>query len=83
MEQEKDEVYNDGEKNTTATGTELPNADGSVSDEDVQAITEENQDRPTGQDHSTEDIANREPTEGVGAIQDNSLIRDDVADIEE
>lgn len=83
MEQEKDEIYNDGEKNTAGGGTDLPDADGSVSDEDVQAIDGENQDRPTGQDHSTEDVEDREPTEGVGAIQDNSLIRDDVAHIEE
>lgn len=83
MAQEKDDVYNDSEKDTTATGTDLPNADGSVSDEDVQAITGENEDRPTGQDHSTENHEEQAPTDGVGAIQDNSLIKENVAHIEE
>lgn len=83
MEQEKDDVYSDDETNTTATGTDLPDADGSVSDEDVQAIEGENEDRPTGQDHSTEHHERQAPTSGVGAIQDQSDTLSDIARIEE
>ena len=81
MEQERNDVYNDSPKDTTETGTDLPNADGTVSDEDVEAIKGENEDRPTGQDHSTEHHEERAPTDGVGAIQDNSLIKENVAHI--
>ncbi len=83
MTQEKDELYNDSEKDTTATGRDLPNGDGTVSDEDIQAITGENDDRPTGQDHSTEHHEDQAPTDGVGAVQDNSLIKENVAHIED
>lgn len=82
-EEQKDDVYNSSEKENTATGTDLLNADGSVSDEAVQAITGENEDRPTGQDHSTEHHEEQAPTDGVCAIQDNSLIKEYVADIDE
>ncbi len=83
MGQEKDEVYNYGEKDTTATGTNLPDADGTVSDEDIQAITGENDDRPTGQDHSTENHERQAPTSGVGAIQDENDTTSDIARIED
>ena len=53
-------------------GSDLPNGGGTVSDEDIQAITGENDDRPTGQDHSTDNHEHQAPTEGVGAIQDQS-----------
>lgn len=59
---------------------------GDVSEEAMDAIGEgvnSIQKGEGGQDHSTDDIEDREPTEGVGAIQDNSLIRDDIADIDE
>lgn len=83
MGQEKNDLYNEIEKDTTANGTDLPNADGMVSDEDVQAIEGKNDDRPTGKDHSTENHEEQAPTEGVGAIQDSSVIKEDVAHIEE
>lgn len=83
MGQEKDEVYNDNEKNTTATGTDLPDAGGTVSDEDMQAISGETDDRPTGQDHSTDNPEDRMPESGVGAVQDSSTLRGDRARIEE
>ncbi len=83
MTQEKDGVYNDDEKNTTATGSDIPGGDGTISDEDMQAITGANDDRPTGQDHSTEDHEKEMPRDGVGAIQDSSLIKEDVAHIED
>ncbi len=71
------------EKDTTATGKDLPKGDGTVSDEDVQAIDGENDDRKTGQDHSTEDHEKEMPRDGVGAIQDSSLIKEDIAHIED
>ena len=70
-------------KDEELTGRDLPNGDGSVSDEDAQAISGENDDRPTGQDHSTEHHERQTPTEGVGAIQDGSLIKEDVARIDD
>lgn len=79
----RDDVYNDSEKDTTATGRNLPNGDGTVSDEDVQAITGENDDRPTGQDHSTENYENTMPTSGVGAVQNENDATSDVAHIED
>ncbi|CAN5328304.1 hypothetical protein BH20ACI1_BH20ACI1_02920 [soil metagenome] len=83
MAQEKSDVFNDDEKNTTATGSEIPGGDGTISDEDMQAVSGENDDRPTGQDHSTEDHEKEMPRDGVGAIQDSSLIKEDVAHIED
>ncbi len=83
MAQEKDDVFNDDEKDTTATGSDIPGGDGTIADEDMQAISGENDDRPTGQDHSTEDHEKEMPRDGVGAIQDSSLIKEDVAHIED
>lgn len=84
MTQEKrDDVYNDDPKNTTETGRDLPNGDGTISDEDVQAITGENDDRPTGQDHSTDDHERQAPNEGVGAVQSQNDTASDVAHIED
>ena len=82
MEQEKDNVFND-EKDTTATGSDIPGGDGTISDEDIQAISGENDDRPTGQDHSLENYEDSEPRDGVGAIQDSSLIKENIAHIED
>lgn len=82
-QEERDDVYNDDPKETTETGRDLPNGDGTVSDEDVQAITGENDDRPTGQDHSTEDHEKQAPTDGVGAVQSQNDAASDVAHIDE
>lgn len=71
------------EKDEKLTGSDLPSADGQVSDEDLQAVSGENDDRPIGQDHSLENYEDSEPTDGVGAIQDSSLIKEDVALIED
>lgn len=79
MTQENTEPKKDEE----LTGRDLPNGDGTISDEDIQAITGENDDRPTGQDHSTENRENQQPTEGVGAIQNQSDTGSDVAHIED
>lgn len=65
-------------------GSDLPNSDGTVSDEDVQAINNENENSAEGgQDHSTEDHEETMPEEGVGAIQDRENTMSDIAHIEE
>lgn len=69
-------------KDEELTGRDLPSGDGIVSDEDIQAITGENDDRPTGQDHSTENHERQAPTEGVGAIQSENDTASDIAHIE-
>jgi hypothetical protein len=71
------------EKDTINTGSDLPNADGMVADEDVNKITDDGSDKPTGQDHSTENYGETMPDHGVGAIQDNSDTTSDIAHIEE
>ena len=58
-------------KDEEATGRNLPNADGMVSDEDVSAIAGRGKGK-TGQDHSLDNHENRMPEEGVGAVQDSS-----------
>lgn len=65
------------------TGSDLPSGDGGVGDEQVNAISDDGSDRPTGQDHSTENHEQAEPDEGVGAVQDANVIGSDVADISE
>ena len=80
---QQDDVFNDSEKDTTATGSDIPGGDGTVSDEDVNAIDDDGGDKPTGQDHSLEDYEKTLPMDGVGAVQDSSLIRDNVAHIED
>jgi hypothetical protein len=72
------------EKDTIDTGRNLPDSDGTVSDEDVNAVDDGcGKSAPTGQDHSTEDHEKEMPTDGVGAIQDSSLIKENVAHIED
>lgn len=83
MAQEKDDVFNDTAKNTTNTGSNLPDGDGTISDEDVNAIGDDRSDKPIGQDHSLEDYEKTMPTGGVGAIQDSSDTGSDIADISE
>lgn len=71
------------EKDTINTGSDLPNADGNVSDEDINKITDDGSDKPTGQDHSTENYEDSEPRDGVGAIQDYSDTESDIVHIKE
>ncbi|HEY0429163.1 MAG TPA: hypothetical protein VGC76_15390 [Pyrinomonadaceae bacterium] len=71
-------------KDTIETGRNLPDGDGTVSDEDVNAIDDGcGKTAPTGQDHSTEDYEKTMPTSGVGAVQDSSDTTSDVAHIDE
>ena len=65
------------------TGHDLPDTDGTISDEDMQAITGENDDRPTGQDHSTDHHERQMPESGVGAIQSQNDTRSDIARIDD
>ncbi|MBV9241601.1 MAG: hypothetical protein JO314_06295 [Acidobacteria bacterium] len=63
------------------TGTDKASGDGGVGDEQVNRIDQDDADRPTGQDHSTDMTTDREPTEGVGAIQDANIVGTDIADL--
>ena len=66
-------------KDEELTGRDMPGGDGTVSDEAVNAISDKSNDKPTGQDHSTEGHRKTEPTGGVGAVQDQSDTTSDVA----
>jgi len=63
------------------TGHDIPSGDGGVGDEQVNAITERGKGKPTGQDHSTDHHERQAPDDGVGAIQDRNLIKENIADI--
>lgn len=65
-------------KDESATGRDLPRGDGDVGEEQVDAISGARSDRPAGQDHSTEHHEQRDPTSGVGAIQDSEDISSDI-----
>ena len=84
MAQQNDDVFNDSEKDTTATGRDIPGGDGTISDEDVNALDPNHDDsKPIGQDHSLENYEDSEPRDGVGAIQSSSLVKENVAHIED
>jgi hypothetical protein len=72
-------------KDTIETGRNLPDADGTVSDEDVNAIDDGcgKTAKPTGQDHSTEDYGESMPESGVGAVQNANDTTSDVARIDD
>jgi len=63
------------------TGRDLPSGDGGVGDEQVQAIGASASHVEGGQDHSTDLTSDREPTDGVGAVQDSSLAGTDIANL--
>ena len=65
-------------KDEELTGRDLPNADGVVSDEDVNAIDNEGRGK-TGQDHSLDNHEDTLPDGGVGAVQDASDTTSDIA----
>ena len=77
------EQTNERTKDESLTGRDMPSGDGGVGDEQVNRLNESNSDKPTGQDHSMDNHERTEPTEGVGAIQDSSLMGTDIADISE
>ncbi len=57
----------------SATGRDMPSGDGDVGDEQVNAIGSGAGDGLIGHDHSTDVEGRREPSDGVGAVQDDSL----------
>ena len=69
------------EKDEDATGRDLPDADGMVSDEDVNAIDDDGSGKKRGQDHSLENHERTMPDGGVGGIQDSSDTTSDAAHI--
>jgi hypothetical protein len=78
MAQDKNDTFRTDEKSTTATGSDIPGGDGTISDEDMNAISGGRRGK-TGQDHSTENREDMMPTSGVGAIQSSSDTTSDVA----
>ncbi|HUR99366.1 MAG TPA: hypothetical protein VMZ26_14975 [Pyrinomonadaceae bacterium] len=67
-------------KDEDATGRDLPGGDGTVSDEDVNAIDDKGG-RKTGQDHSLDNYGETFPDHGVGAVQNESDPTSDIAHI--
>lgn len=63
------------------TGHDLPNSDGTVSDEDVAAIDGPDGRLKGGKDHSLDNQEQIMPDEGVGAVQNSSDTTTDVARI--
>lgn len=70
-------------KDEEATGRDLPNGDGTVSDEDVNAISDDGSGKKTGQDHSLDNHEQTMPTGGVGSVQNSSDTTTDVARMHE
>ena len=66
-------------KDEELTGRDLPNADGMVSDEDVNAIHDKGNGK-TGQDHSMDRDSIVDG--GVGGVQDSSDTTSDIASID-
>lgn len=65
---------------------EMADEKGEVSGEAMEAIgggVNSIQQGEGGQDHSTEDHEKEMPRDGVGAVQDSSLIKEDIAHIED
>ena len=79
------DVFNTDEKDLHS-GRNLPDGDGTVTDEQVHAVERGGvnaKEGATGQDHSLENYEDSEPESGVGAVQDYSDTTSDVAHIEE
>ena len=76
MQQQENRKHDD-----LQTGHDLPNSDGTVSDEDVKIIGGPDK-RPTGgKDHSLDNYADKIPDDGVGGVQRRSDTTTDIADI--
>lgn len=75
------DVFNTDEQDLN-TGSNLPEGDGTVTDEQVAAVKRGGvnaKDGETGQDHSLDNYGESEPTDGVGGVQDHSDTTSDVA----
>ena len=69
-------------KDEEATGRDIPGGDGTVGQENIDAIDDsDRKGKPTGQDHSTENYGETMPDHGVGAVQDSSDTTSDIARI--
>jgi hypothetical protein len=78
LEREKDSGR---KKDESATGRDIPGGDGTVGDEQVNAVGNKGPKGKTGQDHSTEHYEIHDPAGGVGAVQDREDTRSDIARI--
>jgi len=63
------------------TGMDKPSGDGGVGDEQVNALSAKVSTVVGGQDHSTDLTPDRDPTDGVGAVQDANIVGTDIADL--
>lgn len=65
------------------SGRDIPGGSGDVSDEDINAISNETTAGETeiGQDHSTENYGDSFPDHGVGAVQNANDTTSDIANI--
>ena len=77
------EQTHERKKDESATGRDIPSGDGTVGDEQVNAIGNEPDNRPIGQDHSTEHHETTDPDHGVGAIQRSSDTTSDNVHLDE
>jgi hypothetical protein len=85
QESKSRDVFNTDEKDLK-TGRNLPDGDGTVSDEQVKAVEHGGVNAKkgkTGQDHSLENYEDSEPTEGVGSFQNYFDTGSDIAHIED
>ena len=73
------EQTHERKKDESATGRDMPGGDGTVSDEQFNAIGSDPKGKPIGQDHSTERHEIKDPDHGVGAIQDREDTTSDTA----
>ncbi|HEX8287675.1 MAG TPA: hypothetical protein VF556_06770 [Pyrinomonadaceae bacterium] len=80
VEAEEDKIRR---KDEELTGRDIPGGTGEISDEDINAIDEETADKPTGQDHSTENYGESMPDGGVGGVQNHSDPTSDIARIDD
>ena len=66
------EQTHERKKDESATGRDMPGGDGTVGDEQVNAIGSDQKGKPIGQDHSTEHHEITDPDHGVGEFQRSS-----------
>ncbi|MFL6466522.1 MAG: hypothetical protein ACJ72Z_01045 [Pyrinomonadaceae bacterium] len=76
MQQQENRKHDD-----LQSGHDLPNSDGTVSDEDVKAIDGPDGRLKGGKDHSLDNYADTTPDDGVGGVQRRSDTTSDIADI--
>ena len=75
------EQTNESKGDESATGRDIPGGDGTVGDEQLNAIGKQPEDRRTGKDHSTDHHEQKDADHGVQAIQDREDTSADIARI--